>query len=480
MNTHRFPCGQTRALSRREFFCGLGAGVGTVALNALLQKDLFAAAVGNPLTARAAHLPAQAKSCIFLFMEGGPSHMDTFDPKPKLADMQGKEFVREGKFVSSMSGGKRYFVPSPFEFAQHGQSGLSFCDRLPHLARMADDLCIYRGLTVDSINHPEACLHFNTGSRFGGEPSVGSWVTYGLGTENQNLPAFVVLPEAAPQGGPANWSSAYLPAQLQGTPLRSQGAPILDLEPRAGVTPASQRRMLDTLGGLDAEFQKQFHPEHPYAGKLRARIESYELAFRMQASVPDLVNLDHEPEHIRKLYGIGEEPTDSYGRKCLLARKFIEAGTRFVQVIKGDWDAHDGIADNHGKALSVVDKPVAGLLADLKQRGLLDSTLVIWCGEFGRSPDNGMRSGKVVPGRDHNPDAMSVWLAGGGVQGGRYVGATDEIGGKAVDCVHHLRDFHVTLLRLLGLDDNKLTYFHSGRFKQLSQIGGQPIKELIA
>lgn len=480
MSRAKFPCGQTSWISRREMFHGLGAGLGMVALNAILQDELRADAASDPLAPRPAHLPAKAKSCIFLFMEGGPSHIDTFDPKPKLKEMEGQEFVRQGKFVSGMAGGKRYFVPSPFEFAQHGQSGLWFCDRLSHLAKMADELCIYRGLTVDSVNHPEACLHFNTGSRFGGEPAIGSWVTYGLGTENQNLPAFVVLPEAAPQGGPANWSSGYLPAQLQGTPLRSQGAPILDLEPRAGVTSESQRRMLDTLGGLDAEFQKQFDTDHPYAGKLRARIESYELAFRMQASVPDLVNLDNEPEYIRELYGIGKEPTDSYGRKCLLARKLIEAGTRFVQVIKGDWDAHDGIADNHGKALAVVDKPVAGLLADLKQRGLLDSTLVVCCGEFGRSPDNGMRSGKVVPGRDHNPEAMNVMLAGGGVQGGRYVGATDDVGGKAVECVHHLRDFHVTMLCLLGLDDNKLTYFHSGRFKQLSQIGGQPIAELIS
>lgn len=475
MNQHLFPCGRTRSLSRREFFHGLGAGLGTVALNALLQREAHAAPAVNPLSARPMHVPAQARACIFLFIEGGPSHLDTFDPKPKLKEMEGQEFLREGKFVSNMAGGKRYFVPSPFGFAQHGQGGLWLCDRLPYLARMADELCIYRGLTVDSVNHPEACLHMNTGGRFGGEPAIGSWVTYGLGTENQNLPAFVVLPDAAPQGGPANWSSAYLPAQLQGTPLRSQGSPILDLEPRDNVTPESQQRML----GLLEKFEDGFRQDHPLAEQLRARLDAYRLAFRMQTSVPDLINISREPEHIHSLYGIGEEPTDAFGRKCLLARKFVEAGTRFVQIISSDWDAHDDLAQNHGEMLAKVDKPIAGLLADLKQRGLLDSTLVVWAGEFGRSADNGLRGGKVVAGRDHNPNAMSVWLAGGGVSGGRYVGATDELGAQAVETVHPIRDFHVTLLRLLGLDDNKLTYFHSGRFKQLSQTGGSVISELL-
>ena len=462
-------------LQRRRFLNHLGVGLGPLALSALLQREGRAAPHG-PLTPRVAHLPARADACIFLFMEGGPSHLDTFDPKPRLRAMAGREFVREGRFVSNMSGGKRYYVPSPFGFHQHGQGGLSLCDRLPHLARMADELCVYRGLTVESVNHPEACLHMNTGSRFGGEPAVGSWVTYGLGTQNQNLPAFVVLPDAAPQGGPANWSSAFLPAQLQGSPLRSQGSPILDLQPRANATAASQRRLLSLLDRLDSDHRR----DHPLADELQARIENYELAFRMQTSVPRLIDIDREPAHVKQLYGIGEQPTDSFGRKCLLARKFVEAGTRFVQVISSDWDAHDNIEDNHGKLLRQVDKPIAGLLADLKQRGMLDRTLVIWAGEFGRSSDNGLRGKKIVPGRDHNPDAMSVWLAGGGVTGGRYVGATDELGARAVDVVHPLKNFHVTLLRLLGLDDNRLTFFHSGRHKQLSQTGGEPIRELLA
>ena len=471
----KFPCGRVRCLDRREFFHGLGVGIGTVALHSLLQEDLLAAAKQSPLSPRRPHLPAAAKACIFLFMEGGPSHIDTFDPKPMLRQMEGKEFVREGKLVSAMAGGKRYYVPSPFEFARHGDSGLWLCDRLPHLSAMVDELCVYRGLTVESVNHPEACLHMNTGSRFGGEPSVGSWVTYGLGTLNQDVPAFVVLPDAAPQGGPANWSSAYLPAQLQGMPLRSSGSPILDLEPRANVTPESQRRSLNLLKTLDQPHVK----DHPLEALLSSRLQTYELAARMQTAVPDVIDLNTEPESVRKLYGIGDDATDSFGRKCLLARKFVESGTRFIQLISSDWDAHDNIEQNHGKMLRQVDKPIAGLLQDLKQRGLLESTLVVWCGEFGRSSDNGLRGGKVVVGRDHNPRAMSVWMAGGGVRGGRYVGATDEVGAEAVDCVHPLRDFHVTLLRLLGLDDNRLTYFHSGRFKQLSQTGGQPIPELI-
>ncbi len=474
MNHKRFPCGQTQLLSRRDFFCGLGTGIGTVALNAILQEESRAEVVDVTM-AKAAHYASSAKACVFIFIEGGPSHLDTFDPKPKLRELEGKEFVREGKFVSNMSAGNRYYVPSPFEFHQHGEGGLWFCDRLPQLSRMADELCIYRGLTVESVNHPEACLHMNTGSRFGGEPSIGSWVTYGLGCENATLPAFIVLPDAAPHGGPANWSNAYLPAQLQGTPLRSQGSPILDLQPRANQTPESQRRTLNLLAELDAGFQQ----DHPLSDNLRARIESYELAFRMQTSVPDLIKLQDESQHTLSLYGIGQEPTDSFGRKCLLARKFIEAGTRFVQLISSDWDAHDDIEKNHGEMMSQVDQPIAGLLADLKQRGLLDSTLVVWAGEFGRSSDNGRCGGKVVVGRDHNPDAMSVWLAGGGVQGGRYVGATDEIGAKAAEVVHPLRDFHVTLLRLMGLDDNRLTYFNSGRFKQLSQTGGSVIQELL-
>ena len=297
------------------------------------------------------------------------------------------------------------------------------------------------------------------------------------GTLNQNLPAFVVLPEGAfPQGGAANWSNGYLPAYYQGTPLRPSGSPILDLVPAYGQTPAAQRANLDLLAELNrADLAR--HPEHAEAA---ARMEAYELAFRMQAEVPDVIDLSKEPQATLDLYGIGQPATDSFGRRCLLARKLVQAGVRFVQLFEGGWDSHDYIERAHTQRIKAIDKPVAALVQDLKRLGLLESTLVVWGGEFGRSPDNGVRGGGQVVGRDHNAKAMNILLAGGGVKAGCRVGATDELGDQAALCVHHVRDLHVTLLHLLGLSDNKLTYFHEGRFKQLSQIGGQVIRELLA
>jgi hypothetical protein len=409
-------------------------------------------------------------------LEGGPSHIDTFDPKPKLAGLHLKEFVREGKQKSAMESGKRYYVRSPFGFRKAGRCGADIAANWEHLARCVDDICFYRGCQVDSVNHPTAMYQMNTGNRFGGDPALGAWVTYGLGTLNQDLPGFIVLPEVShPQGGAANWGNGFLPAHFQGTPLRPKGSPILDLTPPAGITREHQRANLDLLATLN-----QAHAaEHPGHGELAARMEAYELAFRMQSQVPGLLDIEKEDARLKELYGIGREPTDAFGRKCLLARRLVEQGVRFVQLYAGTWDSHDYIERAHGNLIRAVDRPIAALLGDLKQRGLLDSTLVIWCGEFGRSPDNGVRGGTAY-GRDHNPHAMTIWLAGGGVRAGHTVGATDELGEKAVECVHHVRDLHVTLLRLLGLDDNKLTYFHAGRFKQLSQFGGQVIKELIA
>jgi hypothetical protein len=409
-------------------------------------------------------------------MEGGPSHIDTFDPKPALAKLHLKEFTRAGEMKSAMESGKRYFVQSPFQFRQTGQSGAWMAENWKHLGNVADEICFYRGCQVDSVNHPTAMYQMNTGNRFGGDPAVGAWTTYGLGSVNQNLPGFIVLPEVSyPQGGAANWSNGFLPAHYQGTPLRPTGSPILDLKPTEGITRAHQRENLDLLATLNGMHAQQ-HPEH---AELSARMEAYELAFRMQRQVPDLLDLQHEEQHILDLYGIGREPTDAFARKCLLARRLVENGVRFVQLYAGSWDSHDYIERAHGNLIRQVDQPIAALIADLKQRGLLESTLVVWCGEFGRSPDNGVRGG-VAYGRDHNPSAMTIWFAGGGVKAGHTVGATDETGAEAVECVHHVRDLHVTLLRLLGLDDNKLTYFHGGRFKQLSQFGGQVIEELIS
>ncbi len=466
----------SQPLPRRGFLYGLGMTLGTAALNSLLQADEPGEAAG-PLTPRPSHLPAKAKACIFLFMEGGPSHIDTFDPKPKLDELHLQEFTRDDKFASAMASGKRYFVKSPFKFRQVGQSGLAMCEHFQHLPDVADQLCVYRGCVGESINHPTACYHMNTGNRFGGDPAVGAWTTFGLGTENQNLPAFVVLPERAyPQGGSANWSNGFLPAYYQGTTLRSVGSPILDLNPPPGVTREVQRTNLDLL----AELNQHDADRHPHDDSIRARMASYELAFRMQTEVPEILSIDGEDEEVRSLYGIGVPETDNFGRRCLLARRLVESGVRFVQIYATGWDSHDYLERSHAARIRTVDKPIAGLLKDLRRRGLLDETLIIWAGEFGRSADNGIRGGVQAAGRDHNAKAMTVWLAGGGVKAGHAVGATDELGQEAVEVARPIKDLHVTILRLLGLDDNRLTFFHEGRYKQLSQTGGLAIRELLA
>ncbi len=472
-----FPCAGHRALhapTRREFVYGLGTSLGSVALTSLLAEEN--PQPDGPLAPKSGHHEPRAKRCIFLMMEGGPSHIDTFDPKPALEKLHLKEFVREGQQKSAMESGKRYYVQSPFQFRQCGESGAWMSEPWQHLASVADDLCFYRGCQVDSVNHPTAMYQMNCGNRFGGDPALGAWVSYGLGSVNQDLPGFIVLPEISyPQGGSANWSNGYLPAYYQGTTLRPKGSPILDLQPPPGVTTEVQRANLDLLSQLNqAHYQR-----HPHHDELLARMESYELAFRMQMRVPEAMNLDDEPEAVKASYGIGGEDTDAFGRKCLLARKLVEQGVRFVQLYAGTWDSHDYIERAHGNLIRQVDQPIAALIKDLKQRGLLEDTLVVWCGEFGRTPDNGVRGGTAY-GRDHNPKAMIIWFAGGGVKAGHTIGLTDDTGMEAVECVHHVRDLHVTLLHLLGLDDNKLTFYHGGRFKQLSQFGGQVIRELLA
>jgi hypothetical protein len=466
------------SLNRREFLYNAGMGLGTVALSALLAADQARAA--GPLSPRPAHHAARAKSCIFLLMEGGPSHIDTFDPKPKLESLHMTKFQKErSKFEANMNTGERYYVKSPFEFRRAGKVGIGINTLLDSFADVVDDICFYRGLKAESVNHPTALYHLNTGTQFGGDPAVGAWVSYGLGTPNQNLPAFVVLPDVAyPQGGAANWSSGYLPPYYQGTPLRPEGAPILDMAPPPGVTPERQRANLDFLNELNRMHQRR-HAAHQ---DLAARIESYELAFRMQAEMPGVVDWSSERPQTLEMYGIGgkDHEADALGRRCLLARRLVENGVRFVQVIAMGWDSHDFIDKAHGARLRAIDKPVSGLLKDLKRTGLLDQTLVVWAGEFGRSPDNGIRRGSEAWGRDHNANAMTVWLAGGGSKAGHIIGATDEVGGSAVEVVHPIKNFHVTLLHLLGLDDAKLRFFHAGREKQLSQTGGEVIRDLIA
>ena len=468
-----------KKINRRDFIYGLGASVGALAFSSLLgcENSALGNAIKKPLASKPAMFLPKAKSVIFLMMEGGPSHLDTFDPKPALDKYHLQKFKRVGENFSAMSKGNRYIVRSPFDFHKVGQSGADMSVPWRHLADVADDICFYRGCQAESVNHPTAQYHMNTGNRFGGDPAIGSWATYGLGAMNQNVPAFVVLPEVAfPQGGAANWSNGFLPAHYQGTALRPIGSPILNLEPPPGLSRYHQRESLDLLAAFN-EAHQQKHSAHE---ELAARMDNYELAYRMQMEVPELIDIEQEDEKTKALYGIGEKVTDAFGRKCLLARRLIEQGVRYVQIYSGGWDSHDFLERAHGNLIKSVDQPIAALLKDLKRRGMLEETLVVWTGEFGRSPDNGLREGGIAYGRDHNATAMSMWFAGGGVKAGHIVGATDEIGEHAVDVVHPIRDVHVTMLHLLGLDDNKLTYFHGGRYKQLSQFGGKLIPELIA
>ena len=455
------------AHSRREFMYGLGASIGSVAMTDLLAKDA-------PLAPKPATGEPKAKAVIMLFMEGGPGHMDTFDPKPKLNELH----KMESKNDRGLAAGQfQFYVGSPFKFNKVGDNGIEMCDQWKHLADpyVANELCNYRGCQAESLNHPEALFHMNTGSRLGADPALGAWATYGLGSENQNLPGYVVMTEMAlPQGGSKNWSNGFLPAFYQGTSLRPTGSPLLDLESQPFKSRDHQRAALDALAKLNDEHARK-NPQH---ADLAARMESYELAYRMQMEVPEVVDLDGEPEHIRNMYGMDDKVTHDFGRQCLMARRLVEKGVRFVQIFAGGWDSHDYLERGHSSRIAAVDKPVAALIRDLKQRGMLDDTLVIWSGEFGRTPDNNMRGGVYSIGRGHNADAMTMLMAGGGVKPG-IVGATDDIGAQAVDVVHPIRDFHCTLLHLLGLDDNKLTYFHGGRYKQLSQFGGKIIPELL-
>ena len=465
--------------NRRDFLYGLGSSIGAVALSSLLGCETKSAGklASGPLKPVPPMFAAKAKACIFLTMEGGPSHIDTFDPKPALEKHHLSKFIREGENFSAMSSGNRYIVKSPFTSRKVGDSGADMSEKFVHLADVADELCFYRGCQAESVNHPTAMYHINTGNRFGGEPALGSWISYGLGSINENLPSFVVLPELAyPQGGPGNWSNGFLPAHYQGTPLRPTGSPILNIDPPPNVSHYHQRESLDLL----QSFNKSHQEKHLAHDELAARIENYELAFRMQMEVPDIINIDGEDEKTKELYGMNRKETKEFGRKCLLARNLIEQGVRFVQIYSSGWDSHDFLARAHGNLIESIDKPITGLIKDLKRRGMLDETLIVWCGEFGRTADNGIREGGVAYGRDHNPNAMAMWMAGGGVKAGSTIGATDELGQNAVEVVHPIRDLHVTLLHLFGLDDNKLTYFHGGRHKQLSQFGGELIPELIA
>jgi len=397
-------------------------------------------------------------------MHGGPSHVDLFDPKPELARLAGQPLPDSfGMFETRRQVATNPLLPAVQPLRPRGDSGLAISDLMPAVARHADDLCLIRSMHGDSVNHPQSVYQMNTGSILMGRPSVGSWVTYGLGNESQNLPAFVVLPDPGGgiKGGPPAWGSGYLPASFQGVPIRPGSKPILNLAPPAEVTPARQRRVLD--------FVQHLNQQHLAAragdDELAARMKSYELAFRMQSAAPEMVALETETAETQRLYGLDRKETSEFGRRCLLARRMVERGVRFVQLYSGDtngWDAHSDVLKNHTELCTATDQPVAGLLTDLKQRGLWDDTLVIWGGEFGRMPMS--EQGK---GRDHNPWGYSIWLAGGGVKPGFAYGSTDDVGLRATENPVHIRNFHATLLHLLGLDPEALSYFHNGLDERL-------------
>jgi hypothetical protein len=465
--------------SRREFLYKAGCGFGALAFSYLLGMDgqlARAQSVADPFAPKKPHLPPKAKSVIWLFMEGGPSHLDLFDPKPELDKLDGQPMPESfGRPITAMGTASNAIMRSKRIFKQHGQSGIWVSDWFPNLAQHVDDMCILRSCWADGLNHVGSVCQMNTGDILAGRPAMGAWTTYGLGTANENLPTFVIMLDAGEvNGGPKNWSSGFLPAAYQGIQFRSEDTPIYHLAPPRGVTDAQQRSKLELLGHLNQHFAA----DKPGDAELAARLRSYELAFRMQAAAPEAVDLSKESEATRKLYGLDEKETHKFGTNLLLARRLVERGVRFVQCYSGSgnlWDAHNDLEGNHSKYCRQTDKPIAGLLADLKTRGLLESTLVVWGGEFGRTPFN-----EKGDGRDHNPWGFTMWMAGGGMKGGTVVGETDEIGLRAVKNRSHVHDIHATILHQLGLDHEKLTYLHNGRDERPTINGGEVIKEMLA
>lgn len=468
--------------SRREFLMKSGVGFGALALTYLLDRDGFFARAANstpalnPLTARPPHHHPKARSVIWLFLEGGPSHIDLFDPKPALEKLAGQPMPESfGRPITAMGTANNTIMPSKRTFRQHGQSGIWISDWYPHIAKYADDLAILRSCWADGLNHVGSVCQMNTGDILAGRPSLGAWATFGLGAANENLPAFVILTDAGEVvGGPKNWSSGFLPAVYQGTLFRNDGAPIFHLTPPKSVSERQQRNKLDLL----AELNHHFSLDKPEDTELAARLNSYELAYRMQAAAPEAVALSEESDLTKKLYGLDDPVTAKFGANCLLARRLVERGVRFVQCYSGSgsgWDAHTDLEGNHSKNCAATDKPIAGLLTDLKARGLLDSTLVVWGGEFGRTPFN-----EKGIGRDHNPWGFTMWMAGGGVKPGTVVGATDEIGLRAVEDRAHVHDIHATILHLMGMDHEKLTYLHNGRHERPTVNGGHVVEKLLA
>ncbi len=453
-------------LSRRTLLRGASSGFGYLAFAGM--STWAAEKSGGPLAPRTTHLPARAKRVIFLCMEGGPSHVDTFDHKPKLASDDGQAVGRGRAAGAKLLG-------SPWKFRQYGESGVWVSDLFPEVGRHADKLCVVNSMHTDIPAHPQAFVQMHTGIFQFPRPSLGAWTLYGLGTENDNLPGFVTLCPPVNNGGPANYGSAFLPAIYQGTRVGYNNMPVANAvvsnlrNPKQSVS--AQRAQLDFVQELNHQALERDQVNPAVEGV----IESYELAFRMQGELPKVMDLKGESEATKQLYGIDESETDDFGRQCLLARRFVEAGVRFVEVCHGGWDQHRNLKEDHAKHALAVDKPIAGLLSDLKTRGLLDDTLVIWGGEFGRTP-----YGQFGNGRDHNNKGYSIWMAGGGVKGGLTYGRTDDYGAEAVENPVHVHDWHATILHLLGLDHERLTFRYAGRDIRLTDVKGKVVKGILA
>lgn len=469
--------------SRREALLRVCNGIGAMALAGTLAADTVD--IADPLKPRPQHRPRKAKHCIFLFMVGGVSQMDSFENKPMLKKFAGGRIPKNPRVTGELAGfleQPHRIVPSPFEFKAYGQSGKEVSSLFPHLGQRVDDMAFIHGIKVENNNHGPATMHVNTGSQLQGSPSVGSWISYGLGTTNQNLPAYVVLedPRGAPVNGSAVWGNGYLPATFQGTTFKASGTPILDLESR-GISRERQRQEFDLLKQINQLHSK----EHPGATELEARINAYELAFRMQAEAPQVVDLSKETEATKKLYGFGDPITEPFGRQCLLARRLVQSGVRHILLTHGveigrhSWDDHGNIGERFPHHAAEVDKPVAALLEDLKKTGLLEETLVVWISEMGRTSFISDLNGDK-PGRGHNQFGLVTWLAGGDVKGGVTHGATDDFSVMAAEEEIPLRNVHATILDLMGLDDKRLNYLHAGRFRKLTDIGGDPIRQVIA
>ena len=471
--------------TRRELLGKAGGGIGALALASILHQQGYGAIeLGeNPLEARKPHFEGKAKHVIWLFINGGPSHVDTWDYKPELTKRDGQKLEGFDATTGFFENAVGPLMKSPFEFRQHGQSGAWASSLFPNLSRHVDKMAFVKSFHTQSNNHSPALFMANTGVTRMGHPCVGSWVSYGLGTENENLPAFMVMSDpkgrGLPKGHAANWGNGFLPGSFQGTWINTKGDPIPNLRRVAGLSEQQQRAQLRFLNEMNEDHRNRVDAE----SRLTARIKSFELAYRMQQEAPECVDVDSEPEHIRKLYGLDNGKCSHFARQCLMARRMIERGVRYVQIYSGgmenqrSWDGHNDIAGNHAGFAGETDQPIAGLLQDLEESGLLEETLVIWGGEFGRLPV-AQKSNK--PGRDHNPHAGCYWFAGAGVKGGTSYGETDEIGHRAAVDKVEIHDLHATILHLLGLDHKKLTFKHNGRRFRLTDVAGRVIEKIIA